>query len=516
VKAIGDNLPDFPAAKTPLALIAVLEGFIENIVADLKSLFTLIVTLVRINAEFYGSSLNVLPGVNIQPTAIRNVLRAVADTAQTIARGGVFTAFTAVAIGIQNDQQDSNPFEPISTIRNDGPADDLNDLFAEGLIYSRNSYVSFASGWYIGFILSFFAPAILSGGASALGRSGTLARSARVLLNDVAKVGRIANKLGYSRLTVGNTIPIASALVSGSNTLDESATPGVVTGLAELTFVRNVQVRERYLGISATLPQAVFDQVQQIHPDIDEGEARTLTRYLARTGTNAPSTLDSAAFSVGTGVADTETGRLLAPGSSSRIINARIQRILVEGQASGELSEQDVPRALDRLDAPDDRADRTALINMVATTGTEGVVFLAETSRADTADVAETLVDQRTARGGSGGNPGDPFRGSDSGVGLDGEFRRMVRQAGGENVSVAVSALSTDQLVKLLELEAGSASVARANMVKALADGELAASEIESFVDEVKAASLSDRQRRINDVAYSSNTTQTADAVTAE
>jgi len=58
--------------------------------------------------------------------------------------------------------------------------------------------------------------------------------------------------------------------------------------------------------------------------------------------------------------------------------------------------------------------------------------------------------------------------------------------------------------------------VARANTVKALADDELTASEIESFVDEIKAVSLSDRQRRINDVVYPSNTIRAADAVTAE
>jgi hypothetical protein len=91
----------------------------------------------------------------------------------------------------------------------------------------------------------------------------------------------------------------------------------------------------------------------------------------------------------------------------------------------------------------------------------------------------------------------------------------MVRQAGSENASVAVDKLSTDQLIKLLELRDGSAPVARANIVNALADGELTASEVESFLDELNAASLSDRQQRVNDAAYSANTTGAADAVTA-
>ena len=52
--------------------------------------------------------------------------------------------------------------------------------------------------------------------------------------------------------------------------------------------------------------------------------------------------------------------------------------------------------------------------------------------------------------------------------------------------------------------------------MKALADDELTASEIESFVDEIKAVSLSDRQRRIDDIVYPSNTIRAADAVTAE
>ena len=130
------------------------------------------------------------------------------------------------------------------------------------------------------------------------------------------------------------------------------------------------------------------------------------------------------------------------------------------------------------------------------------------------ADVAEALTDQRTRRGGGGG-PGDPSRGPTGVAGLDGEFRQMVRQAGSENASVAVDKLSTDQLIKLLELRDGSAPVARANIVNALADGELTASEVESFLDELNAASLSDRQQRVNDAAYSANTTGAADAVTA-
>ena len=73
-----------------------------------------------------------------------------------------------------------------------------------------------------------------------------------------------------------------------------------------------------------------------------------------------------------------------------------------------------------------------------------------------------------------------------------------------------------DCAVVFLEFGAGSAPVARANTVKALADDELPASEIESFVDEIKAVSLSDRQRRINDVVHPSNTIRAADAVTAE
>ena len=51
--------------------------------------------------------------------------------------------------------------------------------------------------------------------------------------------------------------------------------------------------------------------------------------------------------------------------------------------------------------------------------------------------------------------------------------------------------------------------------MNALADGELTASEVESFLDELNAASLSDRQQRVNDAAYSANTTGAADAVTA-
>jgi hypothetical protein len=43
-----------------------------------------------------------------------------------------------------------------------------------------------------------------------------------------------------------------------------------------------------------------------------------------------------------------------------------------------------------------------------------------------------------------------------------------------------------DCAVVFLEFGAGSAPVARANTVKALADDELTASEIESFVDEIR------------------------------
>ena len=511
VKAIGDNIPDFPLAKTPLVLIGALEGLAEAIVADLKSLLTLILIILPVQVErVIGTVVNVAPGVNLQPETIGDALRTAADTAQTMLREGALGTIEAVAIGIQSDQQDSNPFETPDFIADGGPADDLLDLNLRGGVFSSNSYVSFAGGWYNGYILSFVVTGLLTAGAAVAAKiPGILGRASKLLLNNLAKLDDALGKLGKSVFTVGNAIPIGSALVSGTDTLDEDATPGIVTGLAELTFVQNVRVREQYLAISATLPQAVFDRVQQIHPNIDQAEARTLTRYLARTGDDAPTTLDSAALGL-------DTSRLLAPGSISRTTNARIQRIIVEGQASGELTEQDVQRSLDKLEnGPNDRADRRALINMVSTTGTEGVVFLSETSRADTADVAETLVDQRTARGGSGGNPDDPSRGSDSGVGLDGEFRQMVRQAGGENASVAVDKLSTDQLVKLLKLKDGSAPVARANIVNALADGELTASEVESFVDEVNAASLSDRQQRVNNVAYSANTTEAADAVTA-
>jgi len=287
-------------------------------------------------------------------------------------------------------------------------------------------------------------------------------------------------------------------MVSGTETLDENATPGIATGLLELTFVRNVQVRERYFGISATLPQAVFDRVQEISPSIDQGEARTLTRYLARAGPDAPTTLDSAALGL-------ETSRLLAPGSGSRVTDARIQRVFVEGEASGELTRQEVQQALDRLEnGPSNTAERRVLIRTVSNTGVEGVAFLAETSRADTADVARELENQRTVP------PGSTRVRS-----LDEEFNQLVRQAGGENVSTAVDTLGTTRLVALLKLSSGSAAVARANIVTALADGELTASEVESFVDGLSGASLEDRQKRINDVAYSSNTTEAADAVTA-
>jgi hypothetical protein len=426
----------------------------------------------------------------------------IADTAATLLRDGGIALLNAFPGSIREDQALSNPFDPPEALSD--PTDGLSgigDYIAKRVQlpltlddFTIDDYVQFASGWYGGYVLSYFADDVIAvalapltgGGSLIAGLAGTLVQ----ILNNP-----LIGTLG----TVLNRISIADEIIGGVNILDDEATPGLVTGLKELSHIRNIQVANWATTSAPAIGASTFERIGS-NPEVERGEsARFLTRYLGATGNDGVDTLGTA-NPIGTGPAT----EILRPAGTN---DARFQRILVSGQASGELSDAQVEGALSTIDSASVNEDeRQVLASVVAEGGTDGAAFLAASSPSTAATMAGTLVSER-----------QPIAGpSPTQVTYEDEFEQLVRQAGGENTSEAVDKLGPGTVVDLLRLDVGAGAVARANLVKALADGTITASEAETFINEMQTASLDDREQRLNDLAYSSNSTEAAEVITAD
>ena len=495
VKNAGDILPNFPLLQTPLVAFGLIDGFLSGIAGAVESLLGILVDLAT---NPFGE--------------LRDTLELVADVALSIVKDA-FGFLNGLIGSVRERQQASNPFDPPPALSD--PSDGIDgivQLATQNVQQAANldlsalatsDYTAFGVGFAGGYLLSFVADKIIGAAITVLtggGGAPLLIGSIAVFTTSMqaataARVGLAVSRAAGAASTVLDIVSYVGEISNANDIVDESATAGLVSGLRELSTVGNLKGAEQFAAAlrEGERNTGLLDRL------LDSVAARELSVFLARTGGDGPGTFGAA---IGGGF--DEADQLLDPTAGGPTADARFQRILVDARVNGRLSDAAVGDALGTVEAAGD-SERRILARAVPEAGVEGATFLAEADSSTATALADELENEREAVPIGGTGP----------ITLEPEFYTLVRQAGGTDTADAVAALGPGTTVDLLDLEGGAAAVARANIVGAVASDSLSASEVDSFVAEIEGASLSTRQQRLNDVAFSANNSETVTAVTA-
>jgi hypothetical protein len=495
VKNVGDILPNFALLQTPLVAFGLIDGFLSGIAGAVESLLGILIDLA---ANPFGE--------------FRDAIELVADVALTIMKDA-FGFLNGLIGSVRERQQASNPFNPPPALSNPSNGiDGIVQLVTQDVrqaanldlsVFATSDYTAFGVGFVGGYLLSFVADKIISAAITVLTGGG----GAPLLIGSIAafvtsiqaakaiRVGRAVSKVAGAASTVLDIVSYVGEISNANDIVDEDATAGLVSGLRELSTVGNLKGAEQFAAAlrEGERNTGLLDRL------LNSVAARELSVFLARTGEDGPET-----FGVAVGSGFDEANRLLDPAVGGPTANARFQRTLVDARVNGDLSEAAVGDALGTIEAASD-PERRILARAVPEAGVEGATFLAEADPSTATALASELESEREA----------PSVGRTGPITLESELYTLVRQAGGTDTADAVATLGAGTTVDLLKLDSGAAAVARANIVDAVASDSLSASEVDSFIAEIEGASLSTRQRRLNDVAFSANNSETVTAVTA-
>lgn len=496
VKNAGNILPNFSLLQTPLVAFGLIDGFLSGIAGAVESLLGILVDLAT---NPFGE--------------LRDTLELVADVALTLVKD-TFGFLNGLIGSIRERQQASNPFTPPPALSDPSNGiDGIVQLATQNVqqaanldlsVLAASDYTAFGVGFASGYLLSFVADKVISAAITVLtggGGAPLLIGSIAVFTTSMqaataARVGLAVSRVAGAASTVLDIVSYVGEISNANDIVDEDATAGLVSGLRQLSTVGNLKGAEQFAAAlrEGERNTGLLDRL------LDSVAARELSVFLARTGGDGPRTFGAA---IGSGF--DEADHLLDPTAGGPTADARFQRILVDARVSGRLSDAAVGDALGTINAASGSEQRRILARTISEAGVEGARFLGEADPSTATALADELEREREAVPIGGTGP----------ITLEPEFHTLVRQAGGTDTADAVSTLGAGTTVDLLELDSGAAAVARANIVDAVANGSLSGSELDRFVAEIEGASLSTRQQRLNDVAFSANNSETVTAVTA-
>jgi len=493
IRKIGGVLPnDLPFFQAPVMLIGLLKGFFQNVIGGLISVAELAADVVIPDSLTELLVALFVPG-GLALTVAIDIIDKIASVAEVVFEEGL-RLFKLLAVGVQSSQMSSNPFDLPGVIQSSNGVNTIPGAIIDNIINNpelalgqafyplsiyigTSEYTQFGSGWYGGYIAAFFADKILTAGSSAVATTLPRLSTALSYASKVTSAGAIPTGTGVA---VGDVVAIADSVRSGLTAVagNENTASAFVTGLAEETPTDSIGYM-RAVEVAGTL-ESVGSLPSEF--ENDEDRVRRLSAYLAATHQPGVDAFEAIA-SRDVGAAD----RLLESDSDA-------QRIVADGQDAGRLSADESAGALATLDTVSDDEDGV-LERAVSEGGVEGVRFLDESDPALASDIAAEIDStQRRPRA----------------TGVGDEFNRLVNQAGGRNTSRAVDALGPSETITLLALRAGAAPTARAKFVTATAGGAVTPATADQFLSN----NFGDDQV-INDLAFSSNTTEAADTIQA-
>ncbi|RCU47113.1 VWA domain-containing protein [Haloplanus salinus] len=519
IRKVGQLIPDaVPAALSPVGFIGAVVGFIQNVISAVTGLFDLIVDIV-----FNG----------------RELLQKISDVVTTLVREGL-DLFGIIAAGLQRSMRSKNPFPVDPRIRRSGnginsipgvfldqiragPASIASAVVAPVTIGSGVSdYAKFGYGWYGGFVLSFIAPAILSGGASIAASISSrvsqvlqLARTVGSTLGSIpvrviglsgqtvasSTVGGIARTLGGATGHALDAVSVIDVVTAGDTALDSGNSVGMVAGISGLGVVKQARVVARLIALPGRFGDELDGAVGELATEVGDIDAESeaalfVGQYLARTAGSGGDALETA-LDPSNGGGIEASAALMGPTTS-----AASERIVATGLDDGRLSDRAAATGLDTLAEVVTDPNRQFLDGSIRQGGAETVRFLSESSPSLAGSTAQAIRDAAPTG-----------RAALRRTGVAAEFRQLVRQAGGRDASRAIGRLGPTSLVPVLELDAGAAPVARANLARAVASGDVSPDDARSFAATVRQAPRADQQQFLNDLAFSENTTVTGETV---
>ncbi|WP_136601119.1 VWA domain-containing protein [Salinigranum halophilum] len=466
VKAIGNTLPNF--FSSPVFGLAVMAGFVKKTVGAINSFIDLLTALL---ANPGGS--------------IAQAIETLEETALAIMQRPI-DLLKAYAGTIRSDMLTDNPFSSPSGTPTvlDGLTDSVT-RFNDGVQVSDFSglsdFVAYGLGWYAGYFGADLV-AKLIGAVLAIpsGGSSLLISAASTVANLAGKVVGLLGTISKLRFVgAASDFTRAARAVEQVDRFDPAE---FLVGLRSVSKVRAVEVVDIVSNDIAVAPNRALDVLADNLVGVDSGAARYLSRYVATTGSAGAQTL-AAAQNAGRGATTALLSDTTTPVSD---------RVLTSELTSGEQTQQTVGASLQRIDDQPTAGEQEVLATVVSSAGSEGVTFLS----ADDSQ-AEAVVSrvQQT-----------------SGAEVE-ELASLVLRAGGENVTAAVQASSPQLVASTLTLDQGAAAGARANLIEALAQGEVNATAAAQFVTAVNARTTQQQKQVLNRLAFTRNATETGEVV---
>lgn len=383
-----------------------------------------------------------------------------------------------------------------------------------------SNHATFAAGYYAGVIVASFvlikfiaakAASALSSVASAI--SAKLSGIGSGISNIASSSGKISRATtavkSASLVAKKGAVSVRSSVLSGIEKLP-GASPGGLVDTGSLTELGDVATLSRFertaeevqglpaddvargtalvgatkrvtlLSTTDSLQTSLAGARSELRssPEVDESSSRFVSQYLAMTGQDGLDTIQ------------TLTSNSAVAGLLNPSVSERAKRVVTRNLNSGSITEAEATVALSEISSSSlTPAERENLSRLTGAGGSAGVKYLSvEGSKSATS----TLADIR----------------QDSDAEFD-EFSRLIRESGGQNVSQ----VSTPVILDVLSIENAAAAGARDNLIEATASGEISSAEATQFVSSIQSSSAKQRNQRINEVAFASNTTETSQVV---
>lgn len=480
VKEVGDLFPQtFPF---PVLALSILRGFADDLLGQLQGIKSAFDLVVRLVDPTRGGVVEQVLG-QLQ-TAGRTLLQAPLEFVELYLRT------------YQTDMRGANPFELPDQFSNvlDELATRLSDavgLSNADLARGISDHSSFGVGYYLGVVGSSLVATIISGGVGTLtvlgGRIGQLFRVADKIIDGLKAVESVSSALtgGITSIgAIGSRVATVSRATRALEQIDRFPAEAVAFGLAGVSRVKAVVVFDLIDDRLATDLGSALSLITSNVADV--GPERFVSQYLAATGADGARALNAVES-----VQPSAAAALLRPATTGLT-----DRIVASELASGDVTARTASEALSVIQSED--AGRTAALDeTIRQGGAAGIRYLAATSGASTAErvdlVGSASVNDFTVE----------------------ELSALARASSGEQVSRALEDLGLNGMIRLLSLDAGSATVAQANVVRALDAGTVNETEVAVFLASVNAASPQQRQQRINSLSLATNATESARVVTS-
>jgi hypothetical protein len=465
VKKIGQVLPD--VISDPVFTLSLLNGFILGLAGAIESLVDFLLDLLR----------NAL-GDSTKITVIEDLLDLVPVLLDRPA--ATISAFLG---SFRSTQRAENPFERPDDIDNivDGliqRSSRFTDGFQLGdLTPGPSDYLVYGTGWYAGFALSFIADTVIGAVLAPFSGGTSLLATAAGIISSIASAAATG-----TALLAGTAFDLLGTAARVAEQVDRFDPEAIVNGTRQLTRIKKVEVIGALTtDLSLTLDSALSKLAATL--GLNSGPERYLGRYLATTGREGVDALEAAHSE------SADAAAVLMSPTTSPVAD----RVVARRLAAGDVTAAQVRSALGHV-ASATGATRDQLARTLEAGGREGITFLSATQGTSRPQDSLSLIVR--SRGAT-----------------TSELRDVVRRAGGRNTSRALAELEPGTTTRLLDMDGAAAPGARANIVEAVAAGQLTDETVDDYLQRVDGKTGDQRLRAINRVAFSRNVSETASKV---